>query len=101
MSRHTPGPWWFEVSHPQNACAYVKAAKPGAGISIEVGALWASRDDDGAIEQRDASARLMAAAPDLLAACEAALDLISFAPKAKTERALLRAAITKATGGDK
>jgi hypothetical protein len=65
---HTPGPWWSEsgVIHARgpgwteknHSCIHVATAHFPEGVSLEVGYENAS---------------LMAAAPDLLAACELAL----------------------------
>ena len=91
--QHTPGPW----------TAYLYDSEPA---SIE------AADGDGPIalvgtdlydmEERDANARLMAAAPDLLAACEGLLAIarISAADGADLNINIRRAeaAIAEATG---
>ena len=87
MTEHTPGPWRV------NPLVYmrVNAANSNvARISREHGDI-----------EGEANARLIAAAPDLLAACEVALDAmlahdfgtLSLCPQ-------LRAAIAKARGGN-
>lgn len=91
--KHTPGPW--EVY-----------GGTRAGIDKEDGSfsiVVAGYDDDecGIYGHTDAeaaaNARLIAAAPDLLAACRAALEGQSIPPFEKYE--MIRAAIAKATGG--
>lgn len=91
-SAHTPGPW--EV-------------RPGAGLGLHSWTIWATsegryigRIDDN--DQGEANARLIAAAPDLLAACREALDLLE-ERSATDERAAYLAqhmadAIAKAEG---
>jgi hypothetical protein len=92
-SQHTPGPWWFALADPEGNCF------AGAGdrqLSVAI-----SRPD----------ARLIAAAPDLLAAlveAQEALDVLAddaadagLAAKAEAAADLamrLRTAIAKATG---
>jgi hypothetical protein len=57
---------------------------------------WAGNDES----VKAANARLIAAAPELLDACNAALtDYEACMPGATSMRAILRAAIAKATGG--
>ena len=89
----TPGPW-REHSHRQIG--------PDEGIVCEV---WSAIGwGNAAIQQADANVRLIAAAPDLLAALETAdMALIGYLPAHRndvTDAAIgaARAAITKATG---
>lgn len=101
-AKHTPGPWTFEhVSQdvvdiksdgPKwKAVATIKANKLGAG---EVGA-----------DELSSNARLIAAAPDLLAACEKAADAFDALAEVNNlpsgwKRSVvdpIRAAIAKAT----
>jgi hypothetical protein len=62
-AKHTPGPWRF------NPVGEVR----GADWNVVVCDTYGNGDDDVA----DADARLIAAAPELLAACERALMLMS------------------------
>lgn len=62
MSAHTPGPW---AHHPEDN---IIAAPDGRGL-IE----WQARSVHVSIEERDANARLIAAAPELLEALKGAL----------------------------
>ena len=71
--KHTPGPWVVVKSHPTNACAYVRAASADKGQDVAtlyycsegsvIGSdgIWTEQPN------RDANARLIAAAPDMLA----------------------------------
>jgi hypothetical protein len=125
---HTPGPWtvatvrnkgcWVNATERRDICrilypwhknqegSKVKYAEEGVGASLQ------------GILQRNANARLIAAAPDLLAACKAALECFGDVPcrldhhglcqehNLRTNEAgnpecqvsLLRAAIAKAEG---
>ena len=60
MSTPTPGPWWHD----------------GLVVSALTGRV-ADCDQDGPEDQRDANARLIAAAPDLLAALEQLLAIVA------------------------
>ncbi len=93
-AQHTKGPWrvakrfphqaFFEVEHQNKA--------PGAAslvvARVTCRASWA--------EEQEANARLIAAAPDLLAACQVAFDQTCSVGRAK-DWEQLRAAIAKAT----
>lgn len=91
---HTPGPWRIER---------VATLKSEWSIDDEYGepiAITMPRLDE---DQEDANARLIAAAPDLLAALEMLADhapsvFAGFRPADAYEQA--RAAIAKAKGGD-
>lgn len=105
-TKHTPGPWIYEPESQdyRNAPYMVWTSKgPGYGTIAETnptGLLPTSPDEQAA------NARLIAAAPDLLAACQEALTAIDEAYQAtghvkiaKTSKQRLRieAAIAKAT----
>jgi hypothetical protein len=85
MSEHTPGPWvWTDYGE-----------LSGAGDVV--------MDADYFSEPSEADARLIAAAPDLLAACEAMLvELDEWEQELGRHPAcdLARAAIAKAKGGE-
>lgn len=81
---HTPGPW--------------KATFTATSPSREV---WANSGPVTvlSVTTTEANARLIAAAPDLLVACEAALTLLENSPLANSETAeQLRVALAKAQG---
>ena len=64
-TQHTPGPW--KIARERNGAAYPAVRGPDGGIVATCGyrvCPESTEDDD--------NARLIAAAPDLLAACEAA-----------------------------
>jgi hypothetical protein len=94
-SQHTPGPWELIPSTP----------KPGIRQSYT---LWHDDGNEdgytigGLDKVHPVNARLIAAAPELLEACEAALEQLDFlcADGVSSEhvKALLCAAIAKATG---
>ena len=67
VSKHTPGPWrideWGDIV-------------AGLRDIAETAHIWNDGGDDTLPEMRRANARLIAAAPDLLAACKALLDAI-------------------------
>jgi hypothetical protein len=93
MSRHTPGPW------KEDAWVGTDPYDDPDGPFVEVGNVrWSPNKVDvpAAIEQT-ANARLIAAAPELLEACEGLLNAL---PSATTHPAIkaARAAIAKAKG---
>lgn len=93
MGEHTPGPW--RVVHGTNVMA-----KRGHGGEASVAACggYANNFDGGAyVAESEANARLIAAAPDLLAALEAVTLLPGFEPEEPYGQAV-RAAIAKARG---
>lgn len=63
---HTPGPWTFVNENPEES-AYVMEDKGVIGIAILMACGEFPKNID------DANVRLASAAPDLLAACKAAL----------------------------
>ncbi len=71
MSEHTPGPWAWE---PETEVAVWDQYKELASVERRPQSIIWTRMDGAAatwIVANDADARLIAAAPDLLAACEA------------------------------
>ena len=100
---HTPGPWW--VTPAQHGTVYVEARAQESRMLQEVAAIGPK---EGGSEQRDADARLIAAAPELLdAAKRSAAALLSAGVESNANsdnplESLLHmtlAAIAKATGG--
>ena len=102
-AKHTPGPWtaeerderiliWSDGSHDYLAALSLDAD----GADEEVADAYA--------DERQANARLIAAAPDLLAACEAALRVCNLSGTGERDRraaiAKLEAAVAKARGED-
>ncbi len=88
---HTPGPW--HVGGSNKATIYDKYSQRIAN-SFE-GVMVSQRSD----AQCQANARLIAAAPDLLAACQAVLDEFPAldGPRIERIKAICRAAIARAT----
>jgi hypothetical protein len=87
MSKHTPGPW--------DASRWRVCAEPGGNIKVicDTANNKASRTEENA-----ANARLIAAAPDLLAACRSLLAQLEFECGDLVSEA--KAAIAKAEGSD-
>lgn len=97
--RHTPGPW--EVDDCGNICG------GGAALAAVYGAedfpCLPEEDYDAVNVECAANARLMAAAPDLLAACEKALefwhsDHPNDTGEAMDAREFIRRAVARAKG---
>lgn len=93
-TKHTPGPW---ESWPHN-----RARHPvhSYGISAEGGLpcdVADVIDFDGSPGESEANARLIAAAPDLLAACQVFLNAPHDSAR-RAAKATMSAAIAKATG---
>lgn len=92
-TKHTPGPWMV---------GYGEAVGIGEiyGVGIDTEPDWTPvcmlSLSEKVNEVDEANARLIAAAPDLLEACETALYVIN--ANAYRTRDTLRAAIAKATG---
>jgi hypothetical protein len=99
---HTPGPWEADDSienkpqHGKGGEQIFKVVKSGfgGGIVADVSCWWYDR------ESAKANARLIAAAPELLAACESALDseINDFGYPDSELAKILRTAISKAKG---
>lgn len=97
--KHTPGPWSFKRKYGALSSFLITAKK------VEVCELdhWGERQPDLTAELKpegepEANARLIAAAPELLEACKAALCCQLDGLDENTVDAL-ETAITKATGG--
>jgi hypothetical protein len=68
--KHTPGPWWLDRPHKESAVFQIRANGPG-GNKAAVARVYTYRG----LEQAEADALLIAAAPELL---EAAKDARKF-----------------------
>lgn len=97
MNKHTPGPWKWDEGF--------GAIVAGDGPDMLVTPMWRRETTAWGDETNEANARLIAASPDLLEACKAALlqQSIHTACLGCDESlvAILRAAIAKAEGGAK
>jgi hypothetical protein len=92
-SDHTPGPWEYESQDPH---ALGKITSDDGTLVAEVHGDW---DDDHSTE---ANARLIAAAPDLLAACKLAVERLEVCSYQGDEDSFVEeiaAAIARAEGG--
>ena len=111
MSKHTPGPWVYDeenadgdtytIAHSPNYQAAIRSVSdPAVLVDIRRSDLADSRS----LEEARANARLIAAAPELLAACQAYLDAEKLTNAAAYVRALsetkrlIAEAVAKATG---
>jgi len=92
---HTPGPWHATLDEP------LITVETGERGDAEICVVEPRATAGGFTDEEKANARLIAAAPDLLAACRAAGDAIFDTRLGKDELALLTqlgAAIAKAEG---
>ena len=90
---HTPGPWLIEWNAAQSGEGhYITDSKDMVELS-RIAAVLFHDDADG---ETRANARLLAAAPDLLAAL---IGVVKVADRATVEFDAARAAIAKAEGG--
>ncbi len=88
MSKHTPGPWEFELENGEG----------GEWYSFNGPVLSWGWNDYAAGEQAKADASLIAAAPDLLEACKSARFVLLHRRIDSDAIAALDAAIKKAEG---
>ena len=100
MSEHTPGPWHpVRITCVKGTAFGIEAEGPYRG---EIASLQDAEHIEGITgAETEANASLIAAAPDLLAACEAALIAIHCGVTEAQKRhrlKLLREAIAKAKG---
>jgi hypothetical protein len=89
--KHTPGPWQVNHEDPTQVCdadGEVRGCSPIAHCTV------------GTMAERKANAKLIAAAPEMLAALLAMQAFIEGEPDAVEPFGLIRAAIAKATGGE-
>lgn len=99
--RHTPGPWIHHVTsvYDNEPRGFVKVAEEGVSDPsnlVTVATCWDASEGEveGWAGEVEANARLIAAAPDLLAALYYALN------NGDDWRAMADRAIAKATGGE-
>lgn len=88
-TKHTPGPWEFEPTG--HGPGHIAADCEGA-IRDGVATVWGRTSED----TFDANARLIAAAPDLLAACKGLIENIDNPDWSDIDK--IRAAIARAEG---
>lgn len=87
--KHTRGPWVLFSDERSKLLEVLPAMRPGTIAKI----IWVHAGDEGD-EEAYANARLIAAAPDLLAACELALAAMGNMSAAE----VVRAALAKSRG---
>lgn len=102
-AKHTPGPWAFVAG--VDGDLWVEGPDPAANVICDI----VGREGEGTGAEDEANARLIAAAPELLAACQAALSVGEALDRPDENQRIylgkrvveqLRAAITGATGRD-
>lgn len=87
MSKHTPGPWKVFLDGVKTVCG-----RPGMDRSQLMPVVLLGLGCN-----KEANARLIAAAPDLLAACEAVIEYMKYGQFEKAVE-VCKAAIDKAKG---
>lgn len=96
-TQHTPGPW-KAVEAPYNPKGWLWVQNGPGALLADV-----HQNKNIPLDARNANARLMAAAPELLEACKAVLAVHNL-PRGMNERhgvmAMVEAAIAQATGND-
>lgn len=93
MGQHTPGPW--EVARPKDGSVIIQQA-----VKSDVGMGYNTVYDSAAPDvfpMSEEDAALIAAAPDLLAACKAMMESIETRSGRETSLLMAIAAIAKAT----
>lgn len=90
MSKHTPGPW-------QNDCGLVYGREP-KNMSSPSFDIFDASEWPGDVDEAQANARLIAAAPELLEALELAESIVAAMLGGGRELVQIRAAIAKARG---
>lgn len=89
-TQYTPGPW-TPKEHADSSGIYIETDE-GDACAISGGRR------NGITDKQRANARLIAAAPELLAACQSAvISMQDLTPQMKASLRMLRAAIAKAT----
>ena len=73
MSKHTPGPWVLGRQNKHAAAANIYACEPTILKNL-IATVWRGPDESSA--KKEDNARLIAAAPDMLAALEEAVETI-------------------------
>lgn len=98
MAAHTPGPWdYHELTRINPRTLHVRNRDISRGVCELSAAKW----ENTSAEEMEANARLIAAAPDLLAAlvkCEDLLAELETGGAENPELGIARAAIRKALG---
>ena len=98
---HTPGPWAIDYELPPSSRSVIaRVGCSGLGIPIS-----GKTDGPHDVKEDEPNARLIAAAPDLLEACELARksicgELDELDPENRIVLPALKAAIAKARGAD-
>ena len=101
MTEHTPGPWKATCEMTGYTIETWSVRQITGGYALAE-AFWQRTADGRPTHNAEANARLISAAPDLLAACEAVYSsgYAYDGPEAWDRAELLKAAIAKARGHD-
>ena len=101
--KHTPGPWAVEYGLTNDPEKYTPGIDAKHGFSILMFGIKSQNEECGirgrTIGEQEANARLIAAAPELLGALQAMLNITDFHELYGNTTDRARAAIAKATGG--
>lgn len=102
-AKHTPGPWHVDAVHSEalhEVCMTNPPPKEGNPVVLASVEYDQDRGTCPTLREANANARLIAAAPDLLAACQAAMAFVSTWQHGFEDAFVgqMRAAIAKATG---
>ena len=109
MSKHTPGPWMLRKWKSKVGAHAVDATDPSDGKNFGVCDVWGINNDKVLCDISEANARLIADAPELLAALQQISRMVKWAkenqdsPKSSLSHfisfeTIINAAIAKATG---
>lgn len=92
MNKHTPGPWMFTSNIREGGIARIM---PAYRQRYCIATIPTGNDKDA----KEADARLIAAAPELLVWLKWALDRLNESARASGQHDMAREVIAKATGG--
>ncbi len=104
MKKHTPGPWEIRIHNKGSYFTEVEVWHQNYGrlaIMQDNTSIWNSEKKEDvakeALDQAIANAQLIAAAPDMLAACQMVLEELCFGGDWENAKKILGKAIKKAT----
>ena len=95
-TEHTPGPWTVEPWEYQGEPSAIPTIRTERDAIAQVCGLW--RDGESDTEEREANARLLAAAPVMLAALKWVAQEIEWGHDMAASAAILSQAIAQAEG---
>jgi len=98
MSKHTPGPWKVASHKTKHGENFSIHARKDGWCNILHGDRFLDQEKCPSVDEARANARLIAAAPDLLAACLAAKEWLDGWASAEPQLRVIGSAIAKAKG---